>query len=387
VRELSKSGCRTSVFREAVRMRLNIFSTISISLSIFLCISRRINADTVKKSQTGSSEDECVDVVLSLKKEEKISSFVESMRRGFWECAKSNVASGQLLPEIDYKGAFDVEERMMLKEMASLKSTIESYLPVPSINCPFKWAQSPTEIMLSVKFSHKIDAPATLNVIAKNVTLTPDRLVLLASNGAKNFNLDIEFMGNVVPSESSWSMASVGRMTFTIKKLESPSKWASITKDNKKMPQMHFWWEMQEKFSDELDKLEDQGLLQKDPVPVPTVQASALDTSPIANSAEAKSEGDIVEAAVSQEAAVKLSAEELSRRADSKQIEDDYKKKLAAVSDLARRRKKDIDTKAKQDKGVIDSIMAADMLKLEQAKAKLLQVPAVTPTASDEDDL
>jgi hypothetical protein len=122
-------------------------------------------------------------------------------------------------------------------------------------------------------------------------------------------------------------------------------------------------------------------------VPVPTVQASALDTSPIANSAEAKSEGGIVEAAVSQEAAVKLSAEELSRRADSKQIEDDYKKKLAAVSDLARRRKKDIDTKAKQDKGVIDSIMAADMLKLEQAKAKLLQVPAVTPTASDEDDL
>lgn len=364
-------------------MRLNIFSTISLSLSIFLCISQRINADTVKKSQTAFSEDECAKAVSSLTKEEKIPSFVESMRRGLWECAKSNVASGQLLPEIDYKGAFDVEERMMLKEIASLKSTIESYLPVPSINCPFKWAQSPTEIMLSVKFSHKIDAPATLNVVAKNVTLTPDRLVLLASNGAKNFNLDIEFMSNVVPDESSWSMASVGRMTFTIKKLQSPSKWASITKDNKKMPQMHFWWEMQEKFSDELDKLEDQGLLQQDPVP--TVQSSPLDTSPVANSAEAKSVGDIVETAATQEAAVKLSAEELSRRADSKQIEDDYKKKLAAVSDLARRRKKDIDTKAKQDKSVIDSIMTADLLKLEQAKAKLLQVPAVT--LHDADDL
>lgn len=368
-------------------MRLNNICTISLSLLIFLCISRRINADTVKKSQTSFSEDECAASILSLNKEQKIPSFVESMRRGFWECAKSNVASGQLLPEIDYKGAFDVEERMMLKEMALLKSTIESYLPVPSINCPFKWAQSPTEIMISVKFSHKIDAPATLNVVAKNVTLTSDRLLLLASNGAKNFNLDIEFMGSVVPSESSWSMASVGRMTFTIKKLQSPSKWTSITKDNKKMPQMHFWWEMQEKFSDELDKLEDQGLLHKDTVP--TVPVSALDTPPTANSAEAKSGGDVAGSITPQEGAVKLSPEEISRRADSKQIEDDYKKKSAAVSELARRRKKDIDAKAKQDKGVIDSIMTADLLKLEHGKAKLMQVPAaaVTPPDADADEL
>ena len=65
---------------------------------------------------------------------------------------------------------------------------------------------------MNVKFSHKIDAPATLNVEATSVNLTTDGLFLQATDGRKLFKLNITFLHEVIPEESVWSMvnASVG---------------------------------------------------------------------------------------------------------------------------------------------------------------------------------
>lgn len=143
---------------------------------------------------------------------------VAAMRRGYWECAKSIVAMSQTRESgTDLRTDFDKEHRLILKEMSSLKTMIESALPMASVSPAFQWAQSPTEILLNVKFSHKIDAPATLNVEAQNVTILEDRLLLKASDGRKNFNLDLTFFEPIVPSDSRYDMASVGRMTFNLK--------------------------------------------------------------------------------------------------------------------------------------------------------------------------
>jgi hypothetical protein len=123
-----------------------------------------------------------------------------------------------------------------------------------------EWAQSPSEILLNIKFSHKLDAPATLNVEANNVTVISDKLILSASNGRKIFNLELDLHKNVIPEESTWSMASVGRMTFNLKKANGLSRWSKLTKSSQKM---HLWWEMSEKHSKENDKYNENGLINK----------------------------------------------------------------------------------------------------------------------------
>lgn len=113
------------------------------------------------------------------------------MKRGFWKCAKelSNIANSV---RIDVRSVFDMESRTIAKEIKEIKSTIESTLPVSNIAPAFQWAQSPTEIFISVKFAHKLDAPATLNVEAETVNITADNLTLKATDGRKMFNLNVD---------------------------------------------------------------------------------------------------------------------------------------------------------------------------------------------------
>jgi hypothetical protein len=178
---------------------------------------------------------------------------IAAIRASNWECAKTVVQHFQELDNVDFRGTFDIEQRQINKELQSLKATIESSLPMASITPAFQWAQSADEILLNVKFSHKIDAPATLNVEAQNVTLLDDRLILHASDGRKNFNLDLPLYRKIVPEDSSYDMASVGRMTFNLKKADAPRKWNKLT--TKKVSQMHFWVDMHEKYSAQLDAL------------------------------------------------------------------------------------------------------------------------------------
>lgn len=313
-------------------------------------------------------------------------SFIESIRRGDWECAKMIVGHSVQLPAIDYRKIIDVETRLIEDQLDNLKKAISSLqvVPVPSINCPFKWAQSPTEIILSVKFSHKIDAPATLNVVAKNVSLTSERLLLLASDGKKNFHLDIEFLGGVVPDQSTWSMASVGRMSFNIKKADNPTKWTGLIKGNRKLPQMHSWWEMQDKFEAELDELE-KGIIpkldsKKEPIKkVETVAGmlgnledtlESVDTGPQMDDSSIKD----TEAGLptTEKGQGSVTSEEVKRKVEDRKIEDQHRKKLSALTNEARNRKRDVDIQCKKDKALIDDEIATKLAHLGGQKSSEL---------------
>lgn len=115
-----------------------------------------------------------------------------AMKKGFWKCAKelSTVLQGS---GIDVRNVFEFESRLIMKEIADLKSAVETHKSAsrPMISPAYQWAQSPDEIFINVKFSHKIDAPATLNVETEEVKWTNDTLSLRASDGRKTFALDI----------------------------------------------------------------------------------------------------------------------------------------------------------------------------------------------------
>ena len=355
-------------------MRRYILTLLLVAIPIFRVfnwISCTVSATSVSVLTATDINDECLAIASIDVSNGREMQFSQAVRSGFWTCAKSILASIQLSHVADYASAFDVEQRVILKEIASLKSEIAKLQPVPSINCPFKWAQSSTEIMLSVKFSHKIDAPATLNVIAKNVSLTSDRLVLLATNGAKNFHLDITFMDAVVPAESTWSMASVGRMTFSIKKLQPPSRWSSLTRDNKKLPQMHIWWEIQEKFSGELNKLEELSVKSK------TIEAEVAE--PLETDRKVSIDNDDVSSQKSTDIDTAL-IERSHRTSGERRVDEEHRKKVTAIADSARSRKKLVDQKARKEKDDIDNETAAELSALENTKS----TPA--PTLADRSD-
>lgn len=187
-------------------------------------------------------------------------SFADAVRGGLWDCART-LGNELQSKGTDPRNILDLESRLINKEIALLKKHLEGNIPLSVINPAYQWAQSADEVLLNVKFAHKLDTPATLNVEAKNVNITSNLFELTASNGRKMFTLNLKFLRDVIPEESSWSMASVGRMTFTFKKKHPQWRWTRLLLDSsKKTPNQHFWWEMNERHSDILDKLkEDDG--------------------------------------------------------------------------------------------------------------------------------
>jgi len=118
---------------------------------------------------------------------------------------------------------------------------------VRRIGPAFEWAQSVNEIMLNVKFAHKLDAPATLGCKKEEVNINTTYLSFQVACKAKKkrFGLQLDLLRAVDPDSSSWSMASVGRATFTLKK-KTPGPWSRLLRSRSKLPRMHRWWSMAE---------------------------------------------------------------------------------------------------------------------------------------------
>merc|ERR1711865_990932 len=88
------------------------------------------------------------------------------------------------------------------------------------ISPAFQWSQSKDYILINVKFAHKLDTPATLGVKSKGADIKSTELVFEAASKSKNkrFKLSLQLARAIVPEESEWSMAAVGRATFSLKK-------------------------------------------------------------------------------------------------------------------------------------------------------------------------
>ena len=336
---------------------------------LFITFSTGCLADNFEDFLTNdcSSDMQCIEYLKNESSDQlslKTSHMSLAMRKGFWKCAKEIILSSQL-SGTDRRNVFDMESRLIMKEISGLKSAVESSLPMSSISPAFQWAQSPTEIFINVKFAHKIDAPATLNVEASNVTLKEAQLYLQASDGRKNFVLDVEFLNDIIPNESTWTMASVGRMVFTLKKSNGPSKWTRLLKTTKKYPQMHAWWELQEKHRDELDKLDEDGGNSLDT----KKQSSVIDDKK--NDSENSTTADSTPK-VSDEVPIET-PEEAARKTEKLRIEKEAKIQLKELDDDIKRRKRQIDIKAKEDKELLDAELVTKKEEIMKKKEKDLE--------------
>lgn len=216
---------------------------------------------------------------------ENEASFTQSLHTGDFECAKK-CASNLAIAHETLLDLFESAQRKVVGELVQVRAAVDRrrVREVVYLSPAFAWAQSPEDVFLSVKFSHKLDAPATLNV-QHNLTLEGSRLLLEGSNGEKSFRLDLNLLRDISADDSTWSSSSNGRITITLRKIQR-SKWARLLKDNSKKPSnMHFWHDKQETYEDELESLmeektadESTTVLEDDKVAeVKVVQASGVE--------------------------------------------------------------------------------------------------------------
>lgn len=179
-----------------------------------------------------------------------------AMMRGWWDCAKE-IINAAVKAGVSVDADFQLGSRFLTKQVSALKKELETGHRVQTVSPALEWAQSPDEVFINVKFAHKLDAPATLDVVADNVTISGTALYLYAHRDSKHFELELPLLHEIDSEKSGWQMGSVGRCTFTLKKRQR-AKWAKLLSGGKRPANMHPWWTMQEQYEDALDKLEEE---------------------------------------------------------------------------------------------------------------------------------
>jgi hypothetical protein len=188
-------------------------------------------------------------------------------------CIDVLVKSGKL-EELDYylnelaKKGIQYRENLSLSINTMKKQLDEIYnkhrfevKEYQTISPAFKWAQSLEDIFIEIKYAHRHDSPGCLeikdmNIKIKNDSVSFEGFCVLGDVPIKiDFKIDTYRGLNV--SECTHGAGSVGRYQITLKKNEK-SFWKKLFKEDSAIPpNMRVWFEMKEKYQDELKEYEE----------------------------------------------------------------------------------------------------------------------------------
>lgn len=167
------------------------------------------------------------------------------VRLGELDCARELVARKL----VDEKGIATVIAeaemafRAAAREERALLSLIEPTTTLSSsgvaIVPALEWAQSASAVYLRIKWAHKIDAPATLDVTGIQVDCPESLLKISATSPTKKFEL--EFVPLEAVTSCSWDQGSVGRIVVTLAKA-TPNRWTRLAQTTRGLS-IHTWWD------------------------------------------------------------------------------------------------------------------------------------------------
>ena len=206
---------------------------------IILYITKNIN--TLK-----DKPQSCIDVLVKNGKLEELDYYLNELaKKGIQYRENLSLSINTMkkqLDEIHNKHRFEVKEYQ-------------------TISPAFKWAQSLEDIFIEIKYAHRHDSPGCLeikdmNIKIKNDSVSFEGFCVLGDVPIKiDFKIDTYRGLNV--SECSHGAGSVGRYQITLKKSEK-SFWKKLLKEDSVVPpNMRVWFEMKEKYQDELKEFEE----------------------------------------------------------------------------------------------------------------------------------
>jgi len=293
--------------------------------------------------------------------------------------------------KVDYEVHTAVNSiRRKLTEVTSILQQAKLQSASSTIVAPaFEWAQSRDQVFLGVKFAHKLDAPACIDLADEKITIEKQRISLHATCKGKHktFELNLDLLDEIDPEKSSWSMASVGRGTFTLFKAETDVRWHRLLASATDKPRnMHTWWQLTEKYAKELEEIE-KAKTKTSPEADVTSDDVALGEAP---GASAGVEIDPIESAREGKRA------ELQKRAkkDNKRVSKEAKKATKAVDTQLKARLKELDDQHTKDrksaensaKKEKDDIQKTKMERLAQIEKTLEEALAKLDSGEDSAD-
>jgi len=176
--------------------------------------------------------------------------------------------------------------RTSKRNLDKLVQILDSHGKVSLVSPAFQWAQSPSFVFLDVKFSHRLDSPGCLELKDMQVSISDKKLefsgLCSRSNQRIKINLNMDLYSDIDPEESNYSVTSVGRINFNLKKKELAA-WPKPMK-GKKFSNMHTWWEIREKYSEEMKEYSDD--YEEYTPPDPSSIDDLINKIPIQNSAK-----------------------------------------------------------------------------------------------------
>jgi len=177
--------------------------------------------------------------------------------RQWWGLARDIVARSHT-QQVDL--SFSVRKAVKaLKEEADelLRTLNPKYGQAQQVAPAFQWAQNDTSIFLTIKYTVRWNAPGALEATNIDVLMARNQFNFTGlgkhSNNKYKYVLGLSLFDVIMPQPiSSWSAASVGKLSVTLRKRWA-RKWPRLLGNKKtKIGNMHVWMEMQEKLDSTL---------------------------------------------------------------------------------------------------------------------------------------
>ena len=203
---------------------------------------------------------------------DKITDYIDEniyyLKQKYPECIELLVNNGRLEALDYYLDELDKRKIEYRKDLAKSISHIKKELEDVNIKYRFQrvtyknifpasqWAQSLDNIYIEIKFAHRHDSPGCLEVEDKKIDLNEDSLSFTGTCSLGDDHIRIEYNVNFAKkinvALSTNELGAVGRYRFTLKKAER-GFWEKLLKDGEEMhSNMRIWYEMKEKYQDEL---------------------------------------------------------------------------------------------------------------------------------------
>ena len=163
---------------------------------------------------------------------------------------------------LHYKENLEISLNTMLTQINDVhnkhKYTQDDYQDVFPAS---RWAQSLDEIFIEIKYAHKYDSPGCLEIKDLKIEIKEKSVKLVGycflGDIPIRMNYYIETYDKINVKESKHFVSSVGRYQFNLKKKKSNNYWRKLLADKMSIPtNMRIWFEMKEKYQDQLSKYE-----------------------------------------------------------------------------------------------------------------------------------
>lgn len=176
--------------------------------------------------------------------------------RQWWALARDVVAKSHT-QSVDLSFAVRKAVRQLKDEADELLRTLNpKYGQAQQVSPAFQWAQNDTCIFLTVKYTVRWNAPGALEATDIVVDMSGASFNFTGmgkhSNNKYKYVLSLPLFDYISEQHSSWSAASVGKLSVTLRK-KWARKWPRLLGDKKmKIGNMHVWSERQEQFDSSL---------------------------------------------------------------------------------------------------------------------------------------